>query len=93
MLFRFVNEKGNRSIATYPDDSNFVVEEDSDGKCYIVVHRPPPTQPRVSRTQTLVGGLDKDTANRCIDEIYSRLQSKKADCDLTSIQHTPPIAK
>ena len=86
MLFRFLDDKGNKSVATYPDDSNFVVREKSDGKYDILVHLPQPVPPRVKPIEGLVRSLDKEVANRCVDEIYECLKSNKADCDLIGIQ-------
>ena len=86
MLFKFIDEQGNKSVADYPDNSNFVINEDSNGMCYITVHLPGPRQKNELPVQRLVGDLDKEIANRCIDQIYDRLKTKSPDCDLTGIQ-------
>ena len=86
MLFRFLDEKGNRSVSTYPDDSNFVVLEKSDGKYDILVILPRPVPQGELPQQGLVRSLDKEVANRCVDEIYECLKSNKTDCDLIGIQ-------
>lgn len=86
MLIKSIDEKGNRAVGNYPDDSNFIIEQDREGLCYIAAHLPRPVPPQTLPVQRVVSALDKKTANRCIDKIYDQLKSKEKDCDLTVIQ-------
>ena len=85
MLFHFSDEKGNRSVATYPDDSEFVIREDNEGRCYIIVHLIGNLPQHVLPQQQFLGPLDKDTANRCIDRIFRCIGREDTDCSLIDI--------
>lgn len=86
MLIKSIDEKGNKAIGNFPDDSKFVIEDSSEGSFYIAAHLPQPVPSSVLPVQRVVGGLSKETANLCVDKIYDQLKANEKDCDLTDIQ-------
>ena len=86
MLIKSIDEKGNKTIGNFPDDSQFIIEDSSEGSFYIAAHLPRPVPSSVLPVQRVVSGLSKEIANSCIDKIYEQLKANEKDCDLTDIQ-------
>ena len=49
MLIKSIDEKGNRAVGNYPDNSNFTIEQDSGDLCYIAAHLPDQFHHRLSQ--------------------------------------------